>query len=163
MNRITREYVLNQLIMLVLFPWPLGVPSLHSMTGWLAKSKEFPEAHFKSRPAAQQPMAVQHHRLRCWTAGTLAQRHPQLQEAAGRRCGRHSAPPVLQSDDEEALAEEEAEALRLQREQAALLAPDDYHDAHLFPEAQQDGGGDDTSGDDGGEEPTLGEAAAAQV
>lgn len=36
-------------------------------------------------------------------------------------------------DDEEAAQEEEAEALRLQREQQAALRPEDYDDAHLFP------------------------------
>ena len=39
----------------------------------------------------------------------------------------------LQTDDEEAAAEEGEEALRLQREQQAALRPEDYYDAHLFP------------------------------
>ncbi len=72
----------------------------------------------------------------------------------------------MQSDDEEAAAEEEAEALRLQREQAAQLAPEDFDDAHLFPSAAADAAGGGSSDGDGGgdgEDVTMGAAAAAQV
>lgn len=75
----------------------------------------------------------------------------------------------MQSDDEEAQAEEEAEALRLQREQAAQLAAEDFDDAHLFPDdprgptAESDHSGSDDEDGDGQGEPTMGAAAAAQV
>lgn len=75
----------------------------------------------------------------------------------------------MQSDDGEAQAEEEAEALRLQREQAGQLAAEDFDDAHLFPDdprggaAEGDHRGSDDEDEDGQREPTLGAAAAAHV
>lgn len=72
--------------------------------------------------------------------------------------------PSLQTDDEEAAQDEEQEALRLQREQQAALRPEDYDDAHLFPDAERGAASsseDDSSDED--EELALGDAAAAQV